>query len=185
MGIGDVAAYTASSSRTSYHYLYTGYYAVYTIGSTPAEATFLARECERALLAERPLLEGRGGFHQIARPGCSINPPSSAGELVPGDADGAYMVQMSVPAYWQYTSDVTPVRESASRRTIAQVMGQDRAQDYPYQGIHELATATLRIAEQDVVVRVLQGSPPGTVRIQPGERTLSQSALLPHRREEG
>lgn len=145
--------------------LCTGYFAVYCVAGNDVVARRIAQAVANHTRMEQRLLEGPGGFHQIARPGPSINSPSPPGSLVNGDVKGLVMVQVNIPFTFQWTWQTTPSRQAPQQQSLAMILQEERAVDYPYSSPSTVETVRLAISTRPLTVRRInkKGYPPADV----------------------
>lgn len=182
VALGNLADYRRSTSQRTQLLLYSGYFMLYCVGTTDVEAMELANVCHTHLVAGHGRLSRPGGFHQIAQQPISFGQPSPPGALVPGDPDSARMIQLSIPAAYTYTIRSGPALEPAEFRSLDQILGYDRASEYPARGMPLADSLRLRVDEQDRAVRVVTPGQPDRTEIIEGARGLVTTRVIPRRR---
>lgn len=150
----DFDPLTGERTRTD---LCTGYFVVYAVAGNDIVARRLAQTVANHTRMHQRLLESAGGFHQIARPAPSINTPSPPGALVNGDVRGLVMVQVNIPFSFQWAWKTTPSRQSPQERSLAMILQEERASDFPYSSPQTAETVQLAISTVPVVIRRISG----------------------------
>ena len=109
-------------------------FVVYAVAHGDIQAKRLARMVAHATRSSRKLLEGRGGFHSVARAGISINAPSAPGSLIMGAPEytDLVMVQVNIPIQFQLSWTVSPGRSAPQFRNLGMINQEERARDYVY-----------------------------------------------------
>jgi hypothetical protein len=187
LGIDNMQTFDFKTGERRRTDLISGYMVAYCVAESDIVAMRLAHIVSHETRVHQRLLEGRGGFHQIARPAPSINQPSPPGALVQGDPKNLTMVQVNIPFHFQWTWVTTPTEQSPHLRNLGQVMGQDRAIDYPYASPVKLERVKLAISTTPVLVRRIGGansSHPTTVEVGTEIRRFQLTDLLPRPPEE-
>lgn len=182
LGINNMQAYSVRTGTTRRTDLMSGFFIVYCLARNDVIAMRLAHLVSQGTRSQQPLLEGPGGFHQIARPAPSINTPSPPGALVTGDPQNLVMVQVNIPFHFQYSCDETPSRAMPQLRDIAAITEKDRAVDYDYSSPMRVERVKLAISTTPVLVRRIRGgsaSRPTTVEVGTGIRNFQVTDLLP------
>lgn len=142
--------------------LCSGFFAVYCVAGNDVVARRLAQVVANHTRIHQRILEGPGGFHQIARPGPSINSPSPPGALVNGDVKGLIMVQVNIPFSFQWTWQTSTGRQAPQFRSLDMVLQEDRAVDYPYASPTTVEKIRLSISARPLTVRRLNKTSPFT-----------------------
>lgn len=158
IGIDNMLSYDPLTGERIRTDLCTGFFAVYCVAGNDVVARRLGQAVANHTRVHQRLLESAGGFFQIARPACTIAPPAPPGQLVNGDAKGLTMVQVSVPYSYQWAWKTTPNRQSPQDRSLAMILQEERAVDYPYSSPQQLQTVQLAISTRPMVVRRWRGS---------------------------
>jgi len=162
LGIDQLMYMNLTTGRRVHADLISGHFVVYCLAENDVVAQWLAHLVVHGTYANRRLLEGSGGFHQIARPAASQNSPSPPGALIHGDPTGLFMVQVNLPFSFQWTWAEEPTAP-ASARSIDMINQERRASDYLYSSPSVLEKVQLAMSSAPVVVRRI-GSPPETLR---------------------
>ena len=131
LSIDQMMYMNLTTEKRTHSDLISGHAVVYCLSETDVVAQWIAALAVNGTLANRRLLECPGGFHQIARPACSMNSPSPPGSLVPGDPKGLVMVQANVPFSFQWTWSEEPTAPAVDR-SIDMILQERRATDFPY-----------------------------------------------------
>ena len=183
IGIDNMVSTNLSTHETLRTDLEQGHLVVYVIARNDIEATRIARLVMTATRAHRNLLEGEGGFFQIARGPIGRNSPSPPGALVPDAPESSLrMVQVNLPCSFQVSWKTWPNRQSPQHRSIGQILNQRRAQDYPYVAPQVLERVHLSASVRPVQVRVIHGRyglRPVTVQVGEKVEDFQQSDLTP------
>lgn len=137
--------------------LISGHLVAYCLAENDVIAQWISNVVVSGTMVNRRLLESPGGFHQIARPGCSANPPSPPGGLIQGDSRGLVMVQTNVPFTFQWTWETTP-KQDAHLRSLDMVTSTRRASDFAYTPPSPLRRVQLAMSSLPVLVRPLDGT---------------------------
>ncbi len=166
MGIDQLVSMNLVTERRVFSDIFSGHFVVYCLAESDVIAQWLAHIVTFGTLANRRLLESRGGFHQIARPAVSQNAPSPPGGLVPGDPHGLVMVQVNIPFTFQWTWATEPTAPSKAR-SIGMITENRRASDYPYTAPAVLEKVELAMSLTPVVVRRL-GATTTIIRVTEG-----------------
>ncbi len=154
IGIDQLQTMNLISEYRRHSDLTSGHLVVYCLSETDIVAQWVAHMVNSGTKANRRLLESAGGFHQIARPGISANPPSPPGALVMGDPKGLVMVQLNIPFTFQWAWSTTPTAP-ASERSVDMITQERRASDYPYTSPSVLERVELAMSTSPVLVRRL------------------------------
>ena len=182
LGIDNMQTFDFRTGERRRTDLISGYLVTYCVAESDTVAMRLAHIVSHQTRVHQRLLEGRGGFHQIARPAPSVNQPSPPGALVQGDPKNLTMVQVNIPFHFQWTWKTTPTLQPPQLRSLAQIMGQDRAIDYPYASPVKVERVKLAISTNPVLVRRIGGDfayRPTTVEVGTGIRRFQLTDLLP------
>ena len=158
LSIDQMVSYDLGANKRVSMDLRSGYFVVYAVAGNDVVARRLGQIVERETRTHRRLLEGKGGFHHIARPAASLNAPSPPGSLVNGNPKGLVMVQVNVPFHYPWAWSDEPGRQSPQFQSLAMVLQEERAVDYPYREPQRLETIQLAISTSPVVVRRISGS---------------------------
>lgn len=152
LGIDNMMQFDLRSERRVRSDLMSGHLVAYCLSETDIIAQHLAHLVIHGTRVNQRLLEGEGGFHQIARPAPSQNSPSPPGSLVAGDPKGLVMVQVNIPFTFQWTWATTPTAPS-SDRSISMITQERRATDFPYTSSNTLEKVELAMSTTPVLVR--------------------------------
>lgn len=158
LSIDQVASMNMSSTRRTSTDLINGYMVVYCIATMDTIASRLAWSVTQGVRQHRRLLESVGGFFSIARQPPSVNSPSPPGSLVPDVQSGLVMVQVNIPFQLQWSWKSQPGRQSPHDQSLAMILAQERAVDYPYASPRKLLQVRLAMSTAPVFVRTLSGS---------------------------
>jgi hypothetical protein len=188
LGIDNMQSYNMRTDKLVRTDLCSGFFVVYAVAGNDVVARRIAQAVANHTRIHQRILEGEGGFHQIARPAPSINSPSPPGALVNGDPKGLVMVQVNIPFsfQWAWTTG-PPQRQAAQLRSIAMVLQEERAVDYPYSAPAKMEKIKLAISTHPVLVRRISGSfsvRPSTVESHGGIRPFQLVDLRPAGDEE-
>jgi len=167
LGIDQMMSMDLRSERRVHADLVSGHLVVYCLAETDVVAQWIAHLVVHGTLVNRRLLEGSGGFHQIARPAPSVNAPSPPGGLVVGDPQGLVMVQVNLPFTFQWTWSTEPTAP-AKARSLDMITQERRASDYPYTSPSTLEKVELAMSTEPVLVRRLTGATATTVTVSDG-----------------
>ncbi len=152
LGIDQMMYMDLRTERRVHADLVSGHMVIYCLSETDVVAQWIAHLVVSGTLANRRLLEGSGGFHQIARPATSQNSPSPPGGLVTGDPKGLVMVQVNIPFSFQWTWSAEPTAP-ARARSIDMINQERRAADFPYTSPRVLEKVELAMSTSPVLVR--------------------------------
>lgn len=187
LGIDNMVSYSSSTNRRVRSDLMSGTLVVYSLAESDIIATQLGHIVAHHTRAHQRILEGEGGFHQIARPAPSINSPSPPGALVVGDPAGLVMVQTNIPFSFQWTWQTETNRQSPQFRSLRMITEKRRASDFNYTSPSRLERVELAMSVTPVFVRRISGSSasrPVTVAVTDGIRRFQKTSLLPFGDEE-
>jgi len=152
LGIDNMMYLQPLTERQVRSDLINGHLVVYCLAENDQVAQWIAHMVIHGTRVNQRLLEGRGGFHQIARPAPSANSPSPPGALVPGDHHGLVMVQVNIPYSFQWTWSTEP-KSPSSAMDLEMVTKERRASDYDYPSPQTLKRVHLSMSTTDVLVR--------------------------------
>lgn len=158
LAINNMVEMNLSTGKALHSDLLSGYLVIYCLGNNDTVANRLANIVNNYTKIHRSLLESAGGFHQIARPSGTVNAPSVPGQLVSGDAEGLVMCQVNIPFQMQWSWYEEPGRQSPQHRSLAMILQEDRAIDFPYTSPRKLERVQLAISTVPVLVKRLNGS---------------------------
>jgi hypothetical protein len=167
LGIDRMMSMDLLSEKRVHSDLVSGHLVVYCLAESDVVAQWIAHLVVHGTLVNRRLLEGSGGFHQIARPAPSLNAPSPPGGLVVGDPQGLVMVQVNLPFTFQWTWSTTPTAPSRDR-SLEMITKERRASDYLYSSPSTLEKVELAMSTAPVLVRRLHGATATTITVADG-----------------
>lgn len=162
LGIDNMVRSNIGTHQTLRTDMERGFLVVYAIARSDIEATRIARLVMTATRAQRQLLEGPGGFFQIARQEMGLNSPSPPGALVPDAPPSLRMVQLNIPCSYQLSWETGVGRQAPQHRNISQILAHANASEFPYLPPTVVTRVELSLSVRPVRIRVLQGhlSPP-------------------------
>lgn len=167
LSIDQLAYMNMVTERKVHSDLISGHFVVYSLAESDIVAQWLSSIVVSGTMVNRRLLEGPGGFHQIARPAPSSNSPSPPGGLIQGDPNGLVMVQTNIPFTFQWTWSTEPSAPSRDRST-AMITQEKRAADYPYASLARLEKVELAMSARPVLVRRLGGGTATFIQVTDG-----------------
>lgn len=128
--------------------LISGHFIVYCVARNDIVASKLGFIVGRGTREHQRLLEGPGGFHQIARPAPSVGQPTPPGALGLDLQMSASIVQVNIPFHFQWTWTQEPGRQLPQHRSIDMILKNDRAADYPYVPPERLEKVELAVSDK-------------------------------------
>jgi len=153
IGIDGMLSTNLSTNQKVRTELHSGTLIVYCVAGASVFASRLAHYVRFWTTEHQRLLESAGGFHRIGREGIGVGTVSEPGQLIAGDVVGAFMVQVNIPYHLQWTWRSNVGRQSPQLRSIAMMMQEQQASQFPYTAPVKLERVELGIFKSPVLVR--------------------------------